>query len=196
MAKAVLIRVELVARVADALRKLLSIHKLDNQQLADGGQCAETRDQVVLLHIARHRPAAASGHSPPGSFAQCPLGASPTAMASSSTKGCRGDCKMRKQSKDRLVQLLLILLRVHVVIWPVAEVQPLHIILHQIATPSGFPQAEAHALDLLAGIDQEVAGLTKSMCMSSCESSAAHAARTVSMIIHQCCILLAMLYSS
>ena len=152
MAKAVLIRVELVARVADASRELLNMHELDDQQLADGGQCAETRDQVVLLHIARHRPAAASGHSPPGSFVPSPLGAFPMGVASSSTKGCRGNRKLRWQTKGRPVQLVLTLLRLDVVIWPPAQLQPLHIMLHQIATFCGFPQAEAHALDLQQGL--------------------------------------------
>lgn len=73
--------------------------------------------------------------------------------------------KMKKRIGDRLTELLqtllhalaccctlLQMLRLAVATGPADELQPLHIML-QISRSVGFPQAEAHAADLLAMID-------------------------------------------
>jgi len=64
-----------------------------------------------------------------------------------------GKRKLRQQLGERLTPLLKSLHRVDIAIWPVAEVQPVHMLLQQISRSVEFPQAEAVAAELLALID-------------------------------------------
>jgi hypothetical protein len=68
-------------------------------------------------------------------------------------QGGYGKRKLRLQTGERLALLLESLHRLDIAIWPVAEVQPVQMLLQQISRSVGFPQAEAVAAELLALID-------------------------------------------
>lgn len=65
--------------------------------------------------------------------------------------GC-GNRQKQQRNGDRLTQLLQTMLRLDVTTWTDAEFEALHSMLQQIIRSVGFPQAEAHAADLLAMI--------------------------------------------
>ena len=68
-------------------------------------------------------------------------------------QGGYGIRKLRKQTGERLTLLLKSLHRVDIAIWPVADVQPVCMLLQQISRSVESPQAEAAAAELLALID-------------------------------------------
>ncbi len=65
-------------------------------------------------------------------------------------QGGYGNRKLRHQNGERLMLLLKSLHRVDIAIWPVAEVQPVRMLLQQISRSVESPQAEAAAAELLA----------------------------------------------
>lgn len=72
-------------------------------------------------------------------------------------QGGYGNRKLRKQTGERLTLLLKSLHRVDISIWPVAEVQPVRMLLQQISRSVEGPQPSPVAAELLAFID-DVAG--------------------------------------